>query len=107
MDARHRVYTWARQRRDRSAGHDELWLSHRYRIAANFAIGMIRARGQPFLKAVAKRGNNRDERRSVSRAPAAATVPRDYNFAAGILKRNLDAGRADKIAFIDHRGKYI
>ena len=39
-------------------------------------------------------------------APAAATVPRDYNFAADILKRNLDAGRADKIAFIDHRGKY-
>ena len=33
-------------------------------------------------------------------------VPRDYNFAAEILKRNLDAGRGDKIAFIDHRGKY-
>jgi benzoate-CoA ligase family protein len=41
-----------------------------------------------------------------SELPAAATVPRDYNFAADILKRNLDAGRADKIAFIDHRGKY-
>jgi len=38
--------------------------------------------------------------------PTAATVPRDYNFAADILKRNLDAGRAGKIAFIDHRGKY-
>src|SRR6516225_3347532 len=38
--------------------------------------------------------------------PIAATVPRDYNFAADILKRNLDAGRAGKIAFIDHRGKY-
>jgi acyl-coenzyme A synthetase/AMP-(fatty) acid ligase len=34
------------------------------------------------------------------------SVPRDYNFAADILKRNLDAGRGDKIAFIDHRGKY-
>ncbi len=31
-------------------------------------------------------------------------VPRDYNFAADILKRNLDAGRADKAAYIDHRG---
>jgi benzoate-CoA ligase family protein len=41
---------------------------------------------------------------SVSRN--APTVPRDYNFAADILKRNLDAGRGDKIAFIDHRGKY-
>jgi benzoate-CoA ligase family protein len=29
------------------------------------------------------------------------SVPRDYNFAADILKRNLDAGRADKAVFID------
>ncbi len=28
-------------------------------------------------------------------------IPRDYNFAADILKRNLDAGRAKKPAFID------
>ena len=33
-------------------------------------------------------------------------VPRDYNFAADILKRNLDAGRGDKIAYIDHRSSY-
>jgi benzoate-CoA ligase len=39
-------------------------------------------------------------------ASGTAAVPRDYNFAADILKRNLDAGRGDKIAFIDHRGKY-
>src|ERR1700683_978711 len=31
-------------------------------------------------------------------------VPGGYNFAADILKRNLDAGRGDKIAYIDHRG---
>jgi len=31
-------------------------------------------------------------------------VPRDYNFAADILKHNLDAGRGDKAAYIDHRG---
>ncbi len=36
---------------------------------------------------------------------AAAAVPRDYNFAADILKRNLAAGRADKIAYIDPRGR--
>ena len=41
-----------------------------------------------------------------SAAPAATAVPRDYNFAADILARNLGAGRAEKIAFIDHRGKY-
>jgi benzoate-CoA ligase family protein len=35
---------------------------------------------------------------------AASAIPRDYNFAADILKRNIDAGRADKVAFIDHRG---
>ena len=34
---------------------------------------------------------------------AADTVPRDYNFAADILKRNLDAGRSDKLAYIDER----
>jgi benzoate-CoA ligase len=31
----------------------------------------------------------------------ADVIPRDYNFAADILKRNLDAGRAKKPAFID------
>jgi benzoate-CoA ligase family protein len=34
---------------------------------------------------------------------ADAAVPRDYNFAADILKRNFDAGRADKLAYIDQR----
>src|SRR6202140_5106870 len=33
-------------------------------------------------------------------------VPRDYNFAPDILKRNLDAGRGEKVAYIDHRGSY-
>ena len=33
-------------------------------------------------------------------------IPRDYNFAADILKRNLDAGRGNKLAYIDHRGQY-
>jgi benzoate-CoA ligase len=31
-------------------------------------------------------------------------VPRAYNFAADVLRRNLDAGRANKAAFIDARG---
>ena len=30
-------------------------------------------------------------------------VPRNYNFAADVLKRNLDAGRSNKLAFIDNR----
>ena len=33
-------------------------------------------------------------------------VPRDYNFAADILKRNLDAGRGEKVAYIDPRGSW-
>jgi benzoate-CoA ligase len=37
---------------------------------------------------------------------AAAAIPRDYNFAADILKRNLDAGRGNKAAFIDPDGRY-
>ncbi len=36
----------------------------------------------------------------------ADAIPRDYNFAADILKRNLDAGRGEKVAYIDHRGSY-
>ncbi|HEX3939377.1 MAG TPA: benzoate-CoA ligase family protein [Xanthobacteraceae bacterium] len=35
-----------------------------------------------------------------------AAIPRDYNFVADILKRNLDAGRGDKTAFIDPDGAY-
>ena len=33
-------------------------------------------------------------------------IPRDYNFAADILERNLKAGRADRPAFIDPRGAW-
>jgi len=44
----------------------------------------------------------------LSLAPGASVdaIPRDYNFAADILARNLDAGRAGKAAFIDHSGKH-
>src|SRR5689334_16801550 len=31
------------------------------------------------------------------------TVPHNFNFAADIIKRNLNAGRAEKPAFIDNR----
>ena len=43
-----------------------------------------------------------------SPAPGASldAIPREYNFAADILARNLDAGRADKTAFIDHSGSH-
>ncbi len=33
-------------------------------------------------------------------------VPRDYNFAADVLQSNLDAGRANKPAYIDARGTW-
>src|SRR5258708_39956724 len=33
-------------------------------------------------------------------------VPREYNFAADILARNLKAGRAGNTAFIDPRGSW-
>src|SRR4051812_25669519 len=37
---------------------------------------------------------------------AIAAVPRDYNFAADVLERNLRAGRANKPAYIDPRGSW-
>ena len=44
-------------------------------------------------------------RRSV-RARRYPDIPRDYNFAADILSRNLKAGRANKPVFIDSRGSW-
>jgi benzoate-CoA ligase len=38
-----------------------------------------------------------------STPPASTEIPRDYNFAADILDRNLAAGRANKPVFIDQR----
>jgi benzoate-CoA ligase family protein len=37
---------------------------------------------------------------------AVGAIPRDYNFAADILDRNLKAGRASKPAYIDPRGTW-
>src|SRR5262245_43586370 len=37
---------------------------------------------------------------------ASEAIPRVYNFAADILARNLDAGRADKPVFTDPRGSW-
>src|SRR5581483_2144626 len=39
-------------------------------------------------------------------ASALGAIPRQYNFAADILERNLSAGRADKPAYIDPRGTW-
>src|SRR5260221_2766611 len=41
-----------------------------------------------------------------SAAESVGVVPRDYNFAADILGRNLAAGRANKPAYIDARGAH-
>jgi benzoate-CoA ligase len=93
--------------------------SHQYRIAGRCTIGIMEI-GCSMPTGIVERGHDQDagemnvvqsstapknEARS-GEPPSAARVPRDYNFAADILKRNLDAGRGEKIAFIDHRGKY-
>src|SRR6476620_6067996 len=39
-------------------------------------------------------------------AEPVGAVPRDYNFAADVLQSNLDAGRANKPAYIDVRGTH-
>src|SRR3954467_10833985 len=41
-----------------------------------------------------------------SAANTVSAIPRQYNFAADILDRNLKAGRAGKPAFIDSRGTW-
>jgi benzoate-CoA ligase family protein len=56
--------------------------------------------GTPWAKLGVIRGGN-----AAMSGPADA-IPRDYNFAADILKRNLDAGRGDRVAYIDERGSH-
>ena len=41
-----------------------------------------------------------------SRKPPTINIPRDYNAAYDIIQRNLNAGRAAKIAYIDDLGQY-
>jgi benzoate-CoA ligase family protein len=43
---------------------------------------------------------------AAAEAGAVGAVPRDYNFAADVLQKNLDAGRAGKPAYIDVRGMH-
>ena len=49
---------------------------------------------------------NMDETSALSVVDAANAIPRVYNFADDILRRNLAAGRADKPVFIDPRGSW-
>src|SRR4051812_28017941 len=46
------------------------------------------------------------EARVDSAPTGVGAIPRDYNFAADILARNLNAGRGRKPAFIDSRGTW-
>src|SRR6186713_3320976 len=43
---------------------------------------------------------------AAAEAGAVGAIPRDYNFAADVLQKNLDAGRAGKPAYIDVRGTH-
>src|SRR5262252_371755 len=43
---------------------------------------------------------------TVDAGPAIDAIPRNYNFAADIIERNLKAGRADKPVYIDPRGSW-
>src|SRR5689334_16940548 len=46
------------------------------------------------------------ERAETAAPTGVGAIPRQYNFAADILDRNLKAGRADKPAFIDPRATW-
>jgi benzoate-CoA ligase len=41
-----------------------------------------------------------------SASPPVVTIPRDYNAAHDLIERNLAAGRAGKVAYIDDAGRY-
>src|SRR5215208_5213135 len=44
--------------------------------------------------------------RKIDPRAAINAIPRDYNFAADLLQRNIEAGRANKPAYIDPRGTW-
>src|ERR1700756_1255923 len=52
------------------------------------------------------RWGNMGETSAFSAVNVAGAIPRVYNFADDILRRNLEAGRAGKPAFIDPRGSW-
>ncbi|MCC6775112.1 MAG: benzoate-CoA ligase family protein [Hyphomicrobiales bacterium] len=58
----------------------------------------------PAASEAPQRPETRGETSGTSRGRA--EIPRDYNFAADVLARNLAAGRADKPAYIDPRGSW-
>ena len=65
--------------------------------------------GNPATEHVTpQRGNAAMNIAQPSLPPAAPidAIPRGYNFAAAIIQQNLDAGRAEKIAYIDPRGSW-
>jgi benzoate-CoA ligase family protein len=66
-------------------------------LPPKFGLGIMDGGGNAAMSAVPP---------SPSPGLSAEPIPRDYNFAADILKRNLDAGRAEKIAYIDQRGRH-
>jgi benzoate-CoA ligase len=39
-------------------------------------------------------------------SPPIVTIPREYNAAQDLIERNLAAGRADKVAYLDDAGRY-
>src|SRR5512144_1996769 len=43
---------------------------------------------------------------AAAEAGAVGAIPRNYNFAADVLQKNFDAGRAGKPAYIDARGTH-
>src|SRR5262245_60044640 len=50
--------------------------------------------------------NVRTQADEAATADPVGTIPRQYNFAADILDRNLKAGRANKPVFIDPRASW-
>ena len=56
--------------------------------------------------AYGRRGGSYGSRGAAAEAGAVGEIPRDYNFAADVLQKNLDAGRAGKPAYIDARGTH-
>jgi benzoate-CoA ligase family protein len=81
-----------------------------YNIAGKFAIGIMPCGGRRRAKTRAPPHEGMPvmniAQPNPTLSPAVDAIPRDYNFAADILDRNLRAGRGGKAAYIDDNGSY-
>src|SRR5215217_1474402 len=69
-------------------------------------VGSLSHRDRELSMALMAEAFSLAHSRKIDPRAAIDAIPRDYNFAADLLQRNIEAGRANKPAYIDPRGTW-